>query len=69
MVEIVVITGIKMRWTLTPLTNIMSSLTIGLASLSTSKGSQKKARQIEGAIPRIRIGREAPVNGIDRLIS
>ena len=54
-----------MTLTLTLSTNITSSLIIGLASLSTLKGSQKIARQIERAIPQIKAGKEAPVNGID----
>jgi hypothetical protein len=62
---IVGIIGVRMTWILTLSTNITSSLTIGLASLSTLKRSQKIAHQIERAILRIRIGMEVPVNGID----
>jgi hypothetical protein len=62
---IVGLIGVRTAWTRTPLTSITFSLTIGLASLSTLKGSQKIARQIERAILRIKTGREAQVNGID----
>ena len=62
---IVGLIGVKTAWTLTPLTSITSSLTIGLVSLSTLKRSQKKARLIERAILLIKAGREAPANGID----
>ena len=57
--------GVKTAWTLTPLTSITYSLTIGLASLSTLKRSQKKAPRIERTILLIKTGREAQVNGID----
>ena len=59
------IIGARKMWTLTPLTKIKSSLTIGRASLSTLNGSRKKAHQILRAIPLVKAGREAPVNGID----